>query len=97
LPLLSDRRRAGTASQTFLRQARRALKTNSSEWRRIRAQVLTEEPLCRQCMAEDRITAATDVDHIDEDSHNNERSNLQSLCRSCHSRKTARAMAEGRI
>ena len=31
---------------------------------------------------------ATDVDHIDNDPSNNARDNLQSLCHSCHSKKT---------
>ena len=61
-----------------------------SRWRKIRAQVLREEPLCRECKRNGRITAAVDVDHIDGNVENTERSNLQPLCHSCHSRKTGR-------
>ena len=72
------------------RQARRALATNSAAWRRLRAAVLDAEPLCRECAKAGRTTAASCVDHIDGDSHNNDTSNLQPLCSPCHSRKTAR-------
>lgn len=33
---------------------------------------------------------ATVVDHVDGDAMNNDRSNLQPLCASCHAAKTAR-------
>lgn len=71
------------------RQSYRALPTWSAEWRAIRAAVLLEQPLCACCAAADRVTAATEVDHIDEDAQNNARENLQGLCKPCHSRKTA--------
>lgn len=71
------------------RQKRRALKTNSSEWRRLREMVLREKPLCADCLKENRIKEASVVDHIDGDATNNNRKNLQSLCASCHSKKTA--------
>jgi 5-methylcytosine-specific restriction protein A len=34
------------------------------------------------------VTPANEVDHVDGDSHNNAPSNLQSLCKPCHSAKT---------
>jgi len=70
------------------RRRSRALPTNSVVWRRLRATILAEEPLCRTCLVQRRITVATDVDHIDGDSANNSANNLQSLCHACHSRKT---------
>ncbi|MPS35018.1 MAG: HNH endonuclease [Stenotrophomonas sp.] len=78
------------AKQVRRRQARRALPTNSTAWRRLREVQLSREPLCRECTKADRVRAATDVDHIDGDSGNNADDNLQSLCHSCHSAKTAR-------
>ncbi|WP_223484720.1 HNH endonuclease signature motif containing protein [Stenotrophomonas indicatrix] len=72
------------------RQAERALATNSTPWRRLRALVLAACPLCVACSAEGRIRAASHVDHRDGDSRNNELSNLQGLCVRCHSAKTAR-------
>ena len=71
------------------RQEYRALPTNSTAWRHLRAQVLHEQPLCAHCKALGRVTAATEVDHLDNDPGNNHRNNLQGLCKPCHSRKTA--------
>lgn len=71
------------------RQHRRALPTNSTAWRKLRAQVLREEPLCTECTKRNRIRAATQVDHVDGNAQNNARANLQGLCLPCHSRKTA--------
>lgn len=59
-------------------------------WERLRAIVLNEEPLCRNCTAEGRTVAAEHVDHtvsIDQGG-TNDRANLVPLCHSCHSRKT---------
>lgn len=67
-----------------IRQARRALPTWSKQWRQIRAFILDRDPFC-PCGR-----PATDVDHRDGDATNNDPENLQGLCRSCHSRKTAR-------
>jgi 5-methylcytosine-specific restriction protein A len=59
------------------------------QWQHIRAMVLAEEPLCRGCIKKNYATAASQVDHIDGNVHNNLRTNLQPLCLSCHSKKTA--------
>lgn len=72
------------------RQAERALATNSTYWLRLRTLVLAQSPLCVVCVAEGRTRAASHVDHIDADTSNNDLSNLQGLCRPCHSSKTAR-------
>lgn len=68
---------------------RRTLPLNGSAWQRLRESVLNGEPLCRQCVREGRTVVATDVDHRDGDPGNNDAVNLQPLCHSCHSRKTA--------
>jgi 5-methylcytosine-specific restriction protein A len=59
-------------------------------WRKLRLMVLREEPLCQVCLQEQKTVPATDVDHIVtlRKGGTNERSNLQSLCHSCHSAKT---------
>jgi hypothetical protein len=36
----------------------------SPRWRRIRAKQLADEPLCRMCIAEGRVTPATVCDHL---------------------------------
>ena len=70
------------------RQGGRGLNTNSKRWRQIRAQVLAEQPLCLMCERLGKIEPAVDVDHIDNDSHNQSRENLQGLCRSHHAAKS---------
>lgn len=66
-------------------------------WRRLRRMHLAEHPLCVHCKQEGRVTVATEVDHIQPlaDGGTNDSDNLQSLCKSCHSRKTRRAMGKG--
>jgi 5-methylcytosine-specific restriction protein A len=54
-------------------------------WRRIRLDVLAEQPLCR-CGA-----PATEVDHIKplRRGGTHDRTNLRAMCKRCHSSKTA--------
>ena len=67
---------------------------NSVRWKKLRMMHLRRFPLCTQCLEQGINTPATDVDHIVP--HNGNLSlmydmdNLQSLCRPCHSRKTAK-------
>ena len=78
---------------------------SGAQWRRTREFILARDPICRDCRRE----ASTDVDHIimaimwcgtGENDYYDER-NLQGLCKSCHSRKTARetrfAMKQGTL
>ena len=69
-------------------QQKRCYATNHPTWRRIRKWVLDREPLCRHCRQKGRTNPATEVDHIDGDSFNNDRGNLAPLCKPCHTRKT---------
>ena len=60
---------------------------SSSKWRKVRRRQLAMHPLCK-CKE-----PATDVDHIKPRSEGGadlEYENLQSLCKSCHSKKTRR-------
>lgn len=65
---------------------------SSARWRKIRAAQLISEPFCRNCASKGIRTKAEDVDHIIPHRGNRQMfydsSNLQSLCHSCHSRKT---------
>src|SRR5690554_4878665 len=78
--------------QTADRQKRRALHTGSKTWRQMRAAVLMDEPLCRYCKQRKppKLTPATEVDHADGDTWNNDLDNLVPACKPCHARKTAR-------
>lgn len=62
-------------------------------WQQLRLVILAEEPLCRFCHERGLVVAAEEVDHIDGDSHNNERDNLRPLCRLCHLQRTAQDQA----
>tara|TARA_Y100000780_G_C13689481_1_gene418951 strand:- start:2568 stop:2933 length:366 start_codon:yes stop_codon:yes gene_type:complete len=77
---------------------RRLLSLGSSAWQRLRKQVLAEEPLCRWCLARGEYVAATEVDHIkdsrDDYTDDNRRENLTAMCKSCHSKKTARSLGK---
>ena len=64
-----------------------------ARWRKLREQVLREEPYCRLCGA-----PASEVDHIvpRRRGGTDARSNLQPLCKSCHSSKTMRELNQRR-
>lgn len=69
-----DRRRGSANSRGY-----------GAEWKKLREQVLREEPLCRICRRAD----SREVDHIiPKPVGTDERWNLQGLCKPCHSRKT---------
>ena len=63
-----------------------------ARWRRIRSRHLSQHPLCAHCLQNGRTEAAQHVDHIIplRKGGTHAKGNLQSLCASCHSRKTAR-------
>ena len=64
-----------------------------SRWQKARLLYLSEHPLCVMCLAHDTVTAGTTVDHVIPHKGNQElfwnESNWQTLCTSCHSKKTA--------
>lgn len=71
----------------------RTLALNGAAWRRLRALVLSEQPLCPQCALVGHLVGSTEVDHIDNDPTNNDRANLQGLCKQHHSQKTRLEMS----
>lgn len=58
---------------------------------RARAQVLAEEPLCRECLKAGRERPSEEVDHIKPlaEGGAETRSNRQGLCKFCHEAKSA--------
>ena len=66
----------------------RVLPLTGAAWRKLRAQVLQGEPLCRHCAAIGLVVVATDVDHM-HGADDNRLESLQPLCHPCHSIKTA--------
>jgi 5-methylcytosine-specific restriction protein A len=71
------------------------------QWRKTRLAYLLINPLCAHCLLMEpmRLTPATEVDHIVRHEGNKElfydQNNLQGLCKSCHSRKTAKEVNLG--
>lgn len=65
----------------------------SVKWRNLRRYKLEINPICEKCIHTGLIVKAEEVDHIvpivDDESLALEITNLQSLCKSCHSSKTA--------
>ena len=72
-----------------------------ADWRRLRQQVLAEEPHCQFCREQGRITGARDIDHIipvrEKPDLRLVRSNLRALCRPCHSARTARGNIDPKL
>ena len=61
-------------------------------WDRIRKQVLQRDnDFCQPCLRQGRVTAATEVDHINPRAKqgSDDPGNLQAICGPCHQAKTA--------
>lgn len=65
---------------------------------RQRAQILAEEPFCRECLKAGRRVASDVVDHIVPLAWggSDDRANKQALCDPCHDEKSKRERAEAR-
>ncbi len=65
----------------------------SPQWRRLRALQLERQPLCEECLKQNKHTTAKVADHIQPINKGGEPlslDNLQSLCHACHNRKSGR-------
>ena len=73
---------------------------NSMRWRKLRKFFLKRNPICRMCDYIGIKKSAEMVDHIipiSKGGHEIDMKNLQSLCNSCHAKKSAREGHEKRI
>jgi 5-methylcytosine-specific restriction protein A len=63
-------------------------------WQRFRLGVLIRHPLCADCHDAGRLTVAVEVHHVvkvrDDRRRRLDPTNVRSLCKACHSRRTAR-------
>lgn len=91
----ADTPRHGTYDQTRRSATARGY---DAQWRRFRLVYLKRNPLCRHCKQRGEVRSATEVDHIeplrDAPHRKYDEENLQGLCKTCHSIKTA---AEGSV
>ena len=97
-------KKAGRQRETKMVKERESIRLkrsgNSAErgygyrWQKLRNRFIAQHPYCEECMKQGKITLATDVDHIvphrGDPALLYDETNLQSLCKACHSRKTAR-------
>ncbi len=72
-----------------------AMRGYDRHWRNLRAMFIRANPLCVECKRKGIIEPAREVDHVKafegpDDPLRMDWENLQSLCKPCHSRKTAR-------
>ena len=85
---------ANNAGPHGARRPSAAARGYGHKWRVLRRKFLLRNPLCVQCKERGLVVAATQVDHVVPHQGDATRfwnvSNLQSLCASCHSRKTRR-------
>jgi 5-methylcytosine-specific restriction protein A len=67
---------------------------NTTIWKKLRLQFLSENPLCKRCLDKDKISSAVEVHHIIPISKGNtydenrmlgfDIDNLEGLCKDCH-------------
>ena len=72
---------------------------HSKAWRMTRKFYIKANPLCEQCTRDGRTTGVQMVDHIRQITMGGDRlhqSNLQTLCNSCHAKKSASEAVEYR-
>ncbi len=91
--ILRSRRHADREYNLARRDPAVARIHGSARWQAVRAQVLRDEPLCRECARLGLTEPATQVDHVVPLAVAPElafvRSNLAPTCTACHARKSA--------
>ena len=72
---------------------------HSKQWRALRGWYIKQNPLCEQCNRDNKVKAGDCVDHIRPITKGGSSicpSNLQTLCNSCHAKKSAQEAVEYR-
>lgn len=90
---LGSRRPPSSAKAVERERGTTAERGYGGAWQRRRKAFLATNPICVHCLAREIIRPATDVDHVIPHRGNKDlfdNGELAALCRSCHSRKTAR-------
>lgn len=91
---ICNRRRCGCEKPKPPARASSHARGYGRRWQKLRKRFLLHHPLCNHCSSSDHPVTATQVDHIQPHRGDykllNDWNNLQSLCHSCHSKKTAR-------
>jgi 5-methylcytosine-specific restriction protein A len=74
-------------------------RTRGRAWSAIRERQLRRFPLCAHCEAQGLLTEATEVDHRVPLAHGGTdyEDNLQSLCTTCHAKKTLEEQGKRRL
>lgn len=97
LQTLKPRISTAPASRVAMANTSETIRTRGSAWQKIRARILRRDKgLCQECLRNDRLTVATQVDHITPlhlGGRDNDE-NLQCLCKACHDAKTAQEVRE---
>lgn len=93
------RQRQQAKKQQDARRGSSTARGYDADWRRLRSAFLSKHPLCLFCEGIGCITEASVVDHVisftERPELRLEWSNLRSLCKQCHDRRTAREQAFG--
>jgi 5-methylcytosine-specific restriction endonuclease McrA len=96
-----DEARHGSIHQRIVKAPNRASPYNTKRWRVERLDHLRSEPFCRFCAEQGRKIPATVVDHIQPWRGNLtlfwDRTNWQSLCKSCHDGAKQRLERSGHL
>ena len=84
---------AAQAQREYSAQRRDYNKQYDRRWQKIRDLYISKHPLCERCEAAGRLVPAEEVHHITplSDGGDHRDSNLQALCKSCHSSITLTA------
>lgn len=72
---------------------------SGAKWRKLRLAFLSENPLCKSCSLEGRLTAATIVHHVkerlDDEDLAYDWDNLEAACSRCHTKHHKKAHTDG--